>query len=112
MIVSYACALFAVFCTAAAQLLLKRGAVVSLGGHWAALWANRATLTGYVLMFVATIANTKAYHLLPLKLTVAMTALSVLLVTLGSKVFFKERLQGRALLGMLLVFAGVVIFGL
>ena len=109
---AYGYALAACLATVAAQLLLKRGAAASHGLHPARLWWNPGTLAGYGLFFLATLLNLAAYQLLPLKVGVALGALTLLGVVAGSRVFFREALSGPAAGGLLLVLAGVLLFNL
>lgn len=109
---AYGIALAACLGTVAAQLLLKQGAVRCHGRHALRLWWNPWALSGYALFFAATLLNLKAYQILPLKAGVVFGALTLVAVVVGSRVFFREKVAGRALAGLGLVLAGILAFNL
>ena len=109
---AYGYALAACLATVAAQLLLKRGAAASHGRHPLRLWWNPGTLVGYGLFFLATLLNLAAFQLWPLKVGVALGALTLVAVVAGSRLFFREALIGPAIGGLLVVLAGVLVFNL
>lgn len=112
MVAAYMVALAACICTVGAQLFLKHGALGSHGRHAFRLWWNPWALSGYALFFAATLLNLKAYQILPLKAAVYLGALTLASVVVGSRAVFGERLSGRAMAGLGLVLAGILVFNL
>lgn len=105
-------ALTAVLLTAAAQLLLKAGALRMHGRHIVRLWLNPWVLVSYSLYLGVAMMNLYSFQVLPLKLFVVLSSLVLLLVVLGSRFFFLEELNRQALAGMALVLIGMVVFHL
>ena len=96
--------------TAAAQLMLKKGAQHAGGKHLAMLWVNPWMLVGYGTMFAVTIMNLKAYQVLPLKVSVVLTPLTLVCVLLGSRWLFAEKLNRQAVLGVGMIIFGMLVF--
>ena len=109
---AYAYAGVACVLTALAQLMLKTGAMRAHGRPMLLLWLNPLVLASYAVFFVVTLLNLKAFQVLPLKVLVILQSLVLVMVVLGSSVFFQERLSKNAVAGLGLVLAGVLIFNL
>ena len=105
-----ALALLGIVLTAVAQLLLKAGAARSHGRHALRLWANRQVIIGYAVFFCVTLLNLAAYRALPLKTGVVLAPLMLLLVVVGSRIFFHERIHRSTLVGLGLILVGVAVF--
>ena len=95
-----------VLLNAAGQLLLKTGATV---GQGAGLF-NRYVLSGYALFFVIVLASYYLMHIIDMKYFTAVMSMSYVTVALASRIFLKERIDGRRALGTVIVVAGVSIF--
>ena len=96
--------------TAVAQLMLKKGAQHAGGKHLAILWVNPWMLVGYGTMFAVTLMSLRAYQVLPLKMSVILTPLTLICVLLGSRWLFAERLCRQAMLGVGMILTGMFVF--
>ncbi len=98
-----------VILSTAAQLLMKRSAAKP---HRSLLfeYLNPVVLSGYALFLTGTIIN--LYVLRHVKLAVAsalIESLSFILAIVTGRIFFKERLTRRKILGSAVILAGVML---
>jgi drug/metabolite transporter (DMT)-like permease len=110
--VHYWMALGAAILTAAGQLLLKRGARHAAGRHVLRLWLNAFTLAGYLVLAGVTLMNLYAFKVVPLRVSLIFSPLSLCLVIVFSVGLFGERLSGVQKIAGLFVIAGIAVFNL
>jgi drug/metabolite transporter (DMT)-like permease len=110
MTVSLVAAIAAVALTAVSQLLFKQGSTRAAGRHWVRIYLNRHTIVAYFLLLIATLLNTYAYKILPMKLSVVILPVTFILIGALSRVILKERLSRTQALGGALVIVGIAIF--
>ncbi len=94
--------------TGFAQVLLKRGAMGN--GSWLQNFFNWRTLTGYGIFGFVTVLNLYALQAIDLKTMSAWAASTYVWVIVLSWKFLKEKIDGRAALGCVLIVLGIIVF--
>ena len=100
-----------VLISAFSQIMLKKAA----GRQYSSKikeYLNPLVIIAYMLFFGCTLISMFALKVVPLSMSPMLEATGYIFVAVLSFIFFKERLNKRQLLGMALVFAGIVIFSL
>lgn len=109
----YLVAIIAVVFTAISQLLLKFGALHGKKiNSFVRSYINAKTITGYFLLFVATLLNLYAFKYIELKKVVILLPATFLLVALLSCWLLKERFSKNQSIGSMVILAGIVVFHL
>jgi drug/metabolite transporter (DMT)-like permease len=103
-------AIVAVLVAAGAQILLKQGARQNYTPWWRQ-YLNAWVIAGYTLMFAAMITNIGCmHHGLLLKELSIIESLSYFFVPALSWLVFKEQINRRKALAIILIIIGVVVF--
>lgn len=105
----YLIILMAVFITIIAQMLLKQGATTSKK-TLASLYLNFHTLFGYALLVISTIAMVYALKGIDMKEVIFILPLVYIFVPFMGIVFFKEKLEHKQIIGIFLIFIGIIVF--
>ena len=101
--------LAAVFVSTASQMLLKRSALRESKGFLDD-YMNPWVISGYVLMIISTLCIIFAYRGVDYKNGPVVESLGFVLVMIFGRVFFREKLSPKKILGMCLVTAGIAVF--
>ena len=105
-----------VLLTVVGQLLIKKGsAMVRLDmGWWQAGLSllNRYIVPGMLCALVAPLFYFFALTKIPLSIAFAFNGLNYVFVFIGGNYFFKERVNGIHVAGIVLIFVGVVVFNM
>ena len=101
--------LFAVFVAATAQAILK-SAVMRQYDCWWKSYLNLYVIGAYGLFFLSTLMAIWAYRVLPLSTGVILDATGYLYVALLGRIFFRERLTCRKLLGLGMIVGGIGVY--
>ncbi|MFZ5640329.1 MAG: SMR family transporter [Bacillota bacterium] len=99
-----------VILTTAGQILTKKGVDTSDGSIFALF--NRYIALAAVIIMITPVFYVLALKKLDLSVAFAFTGLNYVFVSLGGKVFFKEKLNRFHYLGMACIFLGLGIFQL
>jgi len=99
----------AVFITIVAQMLLKQGATTSKKTV-TALYLNFYTLFGYALLVISTVSIVYALKGIDMKEMIFILPLTYIFVPLLAIVFFKEKLERNQIIGIFLIFIGIIVF--
>ena len=91
------------------QLLLKKSADREYSS-WIRSYLNVLVVSGYALLVVSMFLSIVSYGGMPYMYVVIIEPVSYILVMLLSRIFFKERLTGRKLMGMTLIMCGILVF--
>ncbi|MBU7005329.1 hypothetical protein [Phosphitispora fastidiosa] len=107
---------FMVLFTVAGQLLAKRGAL-DMNFTWSGptsliMIFNRYIILAGVILIVTPVFYYLALKELELSAVFAFTGLNYVLVSLGGKAFFAEKLNKYHYMGMALIFLGLLVFPL
>lgn len=73
---------------------------------------NRYVIAGYMLLFVSTILTMLALKKVPLSWSPVIESCSYIFVSILGYFILKEKFHRRKLLGMCVIFAGILIFSL
>ena len=107
----YLIALIGVIMTAVSQILLKVAA--RRAGHEAwRLYLNLYTPIAYFSLVLVTLLNLYAYRYIPLKATVALLPLTLLLVVVFSVLLLHEKLTQQQIVGSVVILIGLAVFNL
>ena len=106
----YIAAIAAAVLTAFPHMLLKRGAMIHQ--TWLRRWLNVPVLIAYAMLFGITLIALYAYKVVPLRLGVGLSALTLVLVIALSMIFFRERATRTQMFGCVLIVAGIVLLSL
>lgn len=106
----YLSVILAVFASACAQMLLKKGAQVHYDSFWRQ-YLNFWVLSGYAIMFGAMAVNVFAMSRgVMVKEVSIIESLSYLFVPILSFLIFREHLSWQKMLVVALIIVGVIIF--
>lgn len=91
------------------QILLKKGANRP---HISFIrdYLNAPVIIGYGLMFVALFGSLMAYRGLPMTSVPIIEAIGFILVPVLSRLFFKEKFTKKKIIGIIIIFAGIIIY--
>ncbi len=103
--------IMSVVVSALSQLLLKKSANKEHGSILKE-YLNPSVILSYAIFFGAMILGTYSLKGISLSYNAALESMSYLLVPIFSFLFLKEKISGRQLLGILLIFAGIMIYSL
>ncbi len=92
--------------SAFSQILLKKGSSQKN------IYINKFTIFGYIIMVSATFLTLIAYKKINLSLGQVLQALSFVFVIILSKIFLKENIDKRKILGIITIIIGIIIFNL
>ena len=98
-----------VFVASVSQVMLKKAAMKK-HDSFLAEYLNPLVIFAYLLFFGTTLASVIAYKVLPISLGPVLEATSYLYVTFFGVVLFKEKMNHRKLLALLLIIIGIVVF--
>jgi len=93
--------------TTGGHILFKKGAVL-INGENIATWINPALIFGLLFYGIGTLLWVFALRFIPLSKAYPFTFLTFILVTLFSALFLGDRITPWYILGMGLIFAGLV----
>lgn len=103
--------LFGVFCSAISQVMLKKAALRQYSGKLRE-YLNPLVIIAYVIFVGTTFLSIYAYKGIPLSMGPVLEATSYIYVTIFGVTIFKEKLNKRKLLGLLLIVAGIAVYSL
>ena len=103
--------LFAVFLASCSQIMLKNSADRAYDNP-VREYLNPLVLTAYVLFFGSSLLVVLAYRIIPLSLGPILESAGYVFVAVLSRIFLKERIGGRKLVGIFLILCGIAISGL
>lgn len=108
----YACvALFGVFISGIAQVLLKKSANKSYSSHLRE-YLNPLVIVGYALFVGSTLLSTYAYKVIPLSMGPILDATGYIYVTIFGVTIFHEHLTRKKLLALALIIGGIAVYAL
>ena len=101
----------AIILTAVSQVMLRAGAM-GKGNSMVAAVFNSKTLIGYLIFLVVILLTIFAMQKIPLKSVSAFNGISYVLVPLMARLFVKDPLNTRMMIGLVMIVFGIVIFSL
>jgi len=103
--------LFGVFISSAAQVMLKRAAQKQYDSFWKE-YLNPLVIAAYVIFFGATLLSIYGYKEVPLTLGSILDAAGYIFVTIFGVVIFKERLNGKKMIALIMILSGIAVYSL
>ena len=97
-----------VFVGAVSQVLLKKASLKTYSSPLME-YLNPQVIFAYLLFFGTTLISVTAYKVIPLSLGAVLETTSYLYITFFSVVIFKEKLNSKKLLALLLIILGSMI---
>ena len=91
------------------QILLKKSALKEYSSVWRE-YLNPWVISGYGLMVVSTLLTVGGYAGLEYKNGAVIESLGFVLVMLLSRLFFREKITKKKLIGNALILLGIVVF--
>lgn len=103
--------LFAVFISSCSQIILKQSADKSKT-NIIKDYLNMSVIIAYILFFSATLFTTFAYRYIPLSLGSILESSSYIFVSVMGYFILKENIKRRKLLGIIIIFVGIIVFNI
>ncbi|MDY4968778.1 MAG: EamA family transporter [Lachnospiraceae bacterium] len=108
----YACVLLlGVFISAISQVMLKKASQKKYD-NWLREYLNPLVIFAYILFFGTTLLSIIAYRGIPLSMGPILEATSYIYVTVFGATVFKEKLNRKKILALLLILCGIVVYAL
>ena len=103
--------LIGVFIGAVSQVMLKKAALKTYASPIRE-YLNPLVIFAYVLFAGTTLLNVLAYRGIPLSMGPILEATSYIYVTIFGVTIFKEKMNGKKILALILIIAGILIYSL
>ena len=97
-----------IFVGSVSQVLLKKASIKSYASPLME-YLNPQVIFAYLLFFGTTLISVTAYKVIPLSLGAVLETTSYLYITFFSVVIFKEKLNRRKILALLLIISGSLV---
>ncbi|MBP9996670.1 MAG: multidrug ABC transporter [Lachnospiraceae bacterium] len=108
----YSCLiLLGTFISSVAQIFLKKAAGRSYSS-WIKEYLNPTVIISYIVFFGATLLNVVAYKVVPLSLGPILEASSYIYVTIWGVTIFKEKMNIKKLIALMIIIAGIVVYAI
>lgn len=108
----YSCAiLFGTFISSVSQVLLKKSAEKKYTNKIKE-YLNPLVIFSYMIFVAATFLSIFAYKVVPLSLGPVLEATSYIYVTVFGVLIFKESINRRKVLALILIIVGIVVYSL
>ncbi len=98
-----------VFVASIGQVLLKKSAQISYDRKIFE-YVNWRVLTGYGMMFLATLCSVYAYRIVPISLGMVLDSTGYIFMTMFSVYFFKEHVNWRRRIALGLIIIGIFVY--
>ena len=105
----YAFMLCSVVLASFSQIILKKSANEK-HENFIREYVNICVISGYVLLMISTVTTILAYKGIEYKNGPIIESLGYILVLILSRIFYKDKISKRKILGNVLILSGIVIF--
>lgn len=102
---------FGVFVASLAQVLLKTAAMKTYE-NGIREYLNARVIVGYGMMLLCTLCAIYAYRVIPISLGTVLDATGYIYVTLFGYFIFKERVNAKRVVALVLIVAGIAVYAL
>ena len=99
------------FISSISQVMLKKAAMKEYA-NVIREYLNPFVIFAYVLFFVSTLASLLAYKGIPLSMGPVLEGSAYIFVTFFGVTIFKEKLNTKKVIALLLILAGITVYGL
>lgn len=103
--------IFGVFISSVSQILLKKSAQVEYGSKIKE-YLNPIVIFAYIIFFGATLCSVLAYTKIPLSFGPILESAGYIFVAILSRLFLKERITKKKLIGLSIIIIGIIIYSL
>ena len=103
--------LFGVFISAISQVMLKKAAVKKYDSRIKE-YLNPLVIFAYFIFFIATLLSITAYKGIPLSMGPILEATSYIYVTFFGVKIFKEKMNPKKIIALILIVTGIMIYSL
>lgn len=103
--------IFGVFISSVSQILLKKSAQVEYGSKIKE-YLNPRVIFAYIIFFGATLCSVLAYTKIPLSFGPILESAGYIFVAILSRLFLKERITKKKLIGLSTIIIGIIIYSL
>ncbi|MGN0502889.1 MAG: EamA family transporter [Ruminococcus sp.] len=103
--------IFGVFISSVSQILLKKSAQVEYGSKIKE-YLNPRVIFAYIIFFGATLCSVLAYTKIPLSFGPILESAGYIFVAILSRLFLKERITKKKLIGLSVIIIGIIIYSL
>ena len=103
--------IFGVFISSVSQILLKKSAQVEYGSKIKE-YLNPRVIFAYIIFFGATLCSILAYTKIPLSFGPILESAGYIFVAILSRLFLKERITKKKLIGLSIIIIGIIIYSL
>lgn len=100
-----------VLISSVAQVILKKSAGKQYKNHISE-YLNPMVLIAYTIFFCATFCSIYAYKGIPLSFGPILASSEYFFVAILSKLFLKESIRGKKLIGLIVIILGIIIFSI
>lgn len=97
-----------IFLSSVSQILLKKASMQTYSSPLME-YLNHKVICAYLIFFGATLISVTAYKVVPLSLGAVLETTSYLYITFFSVVIFKEKLNIKKILALLLIVSGSIV---
>lgn len=103
--------LFGVFISSVSQIMLKKSAETTYESRIKE-YLNPRVIFAYVIFFGATLCSIIAYTVIPLSLGPILESAGYIFVAVLSRMFLKEKITKKKMLGLSIIIIGIIIYAL
>lgn len=103
--------LFGVFISSISQIILKKSAQIEYGSKIKE-YLNPRVIFAYTVFFGATLCSVLAYTKIPLSLGPVLESAGYIFVAILSRLFLKEKISKKKMLGLTVIIIGIIIYSL
>lgn len=90
------------------QVMLKKAALKTYKS-WIAEYVNPLVIGAYTLFVLTTLLSILAYKGLPLSMGPVIESTSYVFITVWGRIIFKEKVNFKAIFGLIMIIVGVII---
>lgn len=103
--------LFGVFISSVSQIMLKKSAETTYESRIKE-YLNPRVIFAYFIFFGATLCSIIAYTVIPLSLGPILESAGYIFVAVLSRMFLKEKITKKKMLGLSIIIIGIIIYAL
>ena len=93
------------------QVMLKESAMTEYSS-WIREYLNVRVIVAYGLFFVSTLVSVYAYKVIPVSMGPILDSTGYIYVTVFGVLIFKEKLNKKKIIALVLILAGIVVYSL
>jgi len=103
--------IFSVFISSISQIILKKSASKIYDNHLKE-YLNPYVITAYFIFFASTFITIYALKYVPLSMGPILESSGYIFIVVLSRMFLKEKISKRKLIGMAIILTGIIVFSI